>query len=176
MADRNGAVVREDLEERSPIRAEELDHLRERPIDLAVDLFRGNAREARREVGQQRSEAGVVVHTDKLQRAAESASPRRSRNRLARHSHCADPVTVRITVIEGRPLRRLRIEGRLSGDAVGELEQLLGTDPSAACLELSELRSVDAAAAGLLRRLRARGFALHELPPQLAWRLEGEER
>ena len=84
-------------------------------------------------------------------------------------------MTVRITVIEERPLRRLRVEGRLSGEELGELEQLLGTDPSAACLELAELRSVDAAAAGLLRRLRASGFTLRQIPPQLAWRIEGEE-
>ena len=83
-------------------------------------------------------------------------------------------MTVRITVIEGEPLRRLRVEGRLSGDAVGELEQLLGADPNAACLELAELRSVDAAAAALLRRLRAHGFALRQLPPQLAWRIEDD--
>jgi hypothetical protein len=84
-------------------------------------------------------------------------------------------VTVRITVIEGRPLLRVRVEGRLSGEEIGELEQVLGTDPNAACLELGELRSVDEAAVRLLRRLRAQGFTLHELPPHLAWRVEDDE-
>jgi hypothetical protein len=42
------------------------------------------------------------------------------------------------------------------------------------CLELSELRSADAAGLCLLRRLGAVGVVLRGLPPQLAWRIEDD--
>ena len=85
------------------------------------------------------------------------------------------PVTVRITLIEERPKRCLRIDGRLTAHEVAELEQLVGTDPGAACLDLAELRSVDGAGLAELRRLRAQGFALRSVPQHLAWRIAGEE-
>lgn len=79
-------------------------------------------------------------------------------------------MTVRITEIPG-VVRCLRVEGRLASDAVDELEQLVGADPRAVCLELDELRSVDAAGLELLCSLRDRGFALRGVPPYLALRI-----
>jgi ABC-type transporter Mla MlaB component len=81
-------------------------------------------------------------------------------------------VTVRITVVEDRPMRRLRVDGRLTGDEVAELEQLIGPDPKAACLELPDLRSIDAAALAVLRRLRDEGLQMIDVPQHLAWRIE----
>ena len=79
-------------------------------------------------------------------------------------------MTVRITETPGS-IRRLRVEGRLAGDAVHELEQLVGADPKCVCLELDELRWADEAGLLLLRRLRASGFALRDTPTFLALRI-----
>lgn len=80
-------------------------------------------------------------------------------------------VTVRITVITDRPRLRLRVEGRLSRDEVGELEQLIGNDPAATCLDLASLRSADATGLAVLRRLRAEGVTFSDLSPHLALRI-----
>ena len=84
-------------------------------------------------------------------------------------------MTVRITVNGTERIRRIRVEGRLSRDEVGELDQLIGDDPRAVCLELSELRSADAAGLAALRRLRARGVEMRGVPRHLAWRIEENE-
>jgi len=84
-------------------------------------------------------------------------------------------VTVRITVVEGVAPRLIRLEGRLTGDEWGELEQAIGDDPTAVCLELSGLRAADAIALDGLRRLRVQGVALRGVPPHLAWRIEDQE-
>ncbi len=83
-------------------------------------------------------------------------------------------MTVRITVLEDRPVRRIRVEGRLSAEEIGELEQLIGNDRDATCLELGDLRSADAAALSVLRRLREEGISMNEVPLHLAWRIESE--
>ncbi len=83
-------------------------------------------------------------------------------------------VTVRITVIENRPLLRLRVEGRLTCDEIEELELLIGSGNGAACLELTDLRSADAVALASLRRLRAQGVQMIHVPRHLAWRIEEE--
>jgi hypothetical protein len=69
-------------------------------------------------------------------------------------------------------MRRVRVEGRLAGDVVDELDQLLAGDPAGACLELSNLRSADARGLALLRRLRDEGATLRDVPPHLAWRID----
>lgn len=84
----------------------------------------------------------------------------------------ASLVTVRIIVIEDRAIRRLRVDGRLTGAEVAELEQMVGPDPKSVCLELPDLRSVDAAALALLRRLRDEGIQMVDVPQHLAWRIE----
>ncbi len=84
-------------------------------------------------------------------------------------------MTVRITVTGGAPHRLIRLEGRLTGDAWPELEQAIGDDPAAACLDLSGLRGADAVALDGLRRLRVWGVALMRIPPHLAWRIEDDE-
>ena len=86
-----------------------------------------------------------------------------------------DSVTVRITIVEDPLKRRVRLEGHLSDAEVGELDQAIGDDPGAACLELGNLRSADAAGLAALRRLRAEGVELRRVPPHLAWRIEGDE-
>ena len=83
-------------------------------------------------------------------------------------------MTVRITVVEGAPPRLIRVEGRLTGDEWPDLEQAIGDDPKAACLDLSGLRGVDPVALAGLRRLRAWGVELRCVPPHLAWRIEDD--
>lgn len=82
---------------------------------------------------------------------------------------------VRITVLAERPTLRIRVDGRLESDAVSELEQLIGSDPSATCLELADLRSADATGIAVLRRLRAEGITLSGVSRHLAWRIESQE-
>ena len=84
-------------------------------------------------------------------------------------------MTVRITIAEERPVRRLWVEGRLSAIEVAELEGAIGDDPCAVCLELSNLRSADAAALAALRRLRGAGVEMHGASPHLAWQIEDDE-
>jgi len=84
-------------------------------------------------------------------------------------------VTVRITVAEEPTLRRILVEGRLSALEVGELEGVVGDDPGAVCLELSNLRSADAAALAALRRLRGAGVEMRGASPHLAWQIEDDE-
>ncbi len=83
-------------------------------------------------------------------------------------------MTVRITVIEDGTVRRIRLEGRLSAEEIEELEKILGDDPSTVYLDLAELRSADAGALALLRRLRREGFEMRDAPPHLVWRIEEE--
>ena len=85
-------------------------------------------------------------------------------------------MTLRIAVAENdEGVRHVHIAGRLTGDEVGELEQVIGRDRSDVCLELENLRSADAAGLVALRRLRAEGVELRGVPPHLAWRIdEGE--
>jgi hypothetical protein len=84
-------------------------------------------------------------------------------------------VTVRITVSEDHCLRRIRVEGRLSDEEVGELELAIGDDPARVWLDLANLRSADAAGLGFLRRLREAGVEMRDVPPHLAWRIEEDE-
>ena len=81
-------------------------------------------------------------------------------------------MTVRITVSEDREGRLIRVEGRLSCEEIGELNQAVGDDPKRAILELTELRSADATALTALRNLHTRGVALRGIGPHLAWRVE----
>lgn len=81
-------------------------------------------------------------------------------------------MTLRISTSTASGTRRIRVEGRLTGAALGELEHAIGDDPEAARLELDDLRSADAAALALLRRLRVEGVAMEGVPPHLAWRIE----
>jgi len=81
-------------------------------------------------------------------------------------------VTVRITVVKDRRGRLIHVVGRLSEEEIEELEQTIGDDLTSTRLELSELRSADAAALTLLRRLQLQGVELHGLSPHLAWRID----
>ena len=81
-------------------------------------------------------------------------------------------MTVRITVSEDREGHLIRVEGRLSCEEVNDLEQAVGDDPMGAILELTELRSADAAALTALRNLHTLGVALRGIGPHLAWRVE----
>jgi anti-sigma factor RsiW len=84
-------------------------------------------------------------------------------------------VTLRIAVASDDHVRHVHLDGRLTGDEVGELEQVIGGDPRAVCLELENLRSADAEGLVALRRLRAEGVELRGVPPHLAWRIEEGE-
>ena len=107
--------------------------------------------------------------------AAREVAPlgHRCGNRLGTGLAQAPVVTLRISILAAQPTLRIRVEGRLSIDEVGELEQLVGK-PGATCLELAELRSADAAGLATLRRLRAEGIAMTGLSPHLAWRIEAD--
>lgn len=84
-------------------------------------------------------------------------------------------MTVRITVEGPGPVLHILVEGRLSSDAVGELEGTIGIDPKAVVLDLANLRSADAAGVASLRRLRAEGAVIQGARPHLAWRIYGSE-
>jgi hypothetical protein len=85
-------------------------------------------------------------------------------------------VTVRITPrleqAEGR--RFIRIEGRLTGEAVCELEDLIGEEFALVLLELDDLRAADERSLAALRRLRAAGVEMRGASPNLAWQIEEE--
>lgn len=66
----------------------------------------------------------------------------------------------------------LGCDAREAHREIGELEQTIGSDPSTVCLELSELRSIDAAALVVLRRLRDEGLQMIDVPQHLARRIE----
>jgi hypothetical protein len=66
----------------------------------------------------------------------------------------------------------VRLEGRLARDGARELDAMLATLPPGARLDLSNLRSMDSDGERALRRLRAAGVELIDLPPGLAWKLE----
>jgi hypothetical protein len=85
-------------------------------------------------------------------------------------------VTVRITLLDGDSVadRHIRVEGRLTGEAVAELERLVGGDLHSTCLDLEDLRAVDAAALLALRRMRAAGVEMHGANPHLTWQIEEE--
>ena len=81
-------------------------------------------------------------------------------------------VTVRIIVEETAPYLRVRIEGRLTADEIGELAGVLAEDLAHTELDLCELRAVDSVGLGVLRRLRDEGAKLLNVPPRLAFDLE----
>ena len=83
-------------------------------------------------------------------------------------------MTVRITVGEPASFRRIAVEGRLSADAVHDLEQEVGNHPDEVVLNLANLRSADAAGIAALRRLRAEGVAMQRTGLHLAWRIDEE--
>ena len=85
-------------------------------------------------------------------------------------------MTVRITVAEPALLRRVVVEGRLSADAVHDLEQAIGDQPQDVVLDLANLRSADGAGVAVLRRLRAEGVAMQRTGLHLAWRIDEEPR
>ena len=85
-------------------------------------------------------------------------------------------MTVRITIADEAGARRIvRLEGRLTAAEWGEFEQVIGNDPTSATLDLSGLRGADSVAIEGLRRLRAAGALLRDVPPHLAWRIEDAE-
>ena len=83
-------------------------------------------------------------------------------------------MTLRIAVAEAAGIRHVQLDGRLTAEEVGELERVIGSDPGAACLELENLRSADAAGLAALRRLRTAGVELRRVPVHQAWRIEDE--
>lgn len=85
-------------------------------------------------------------------------------------------MTVRITVAEPTLLRRIVVEGRLSADAVPDLEQAVGDHPQDVVLDLANLRSADGAGVAVLRRLRAEGVAMQRTGLHLTWKIDDEPR
>lgn len=81
-------------------------------------------------------------------------------------------MAVRIIVEDSTSVRVVRIEGRLTALEVAELECVIGGDPTGIALELRELRSADAVAVALLRRLRDSGASLRNVPPRFAYDLD----
>ena len=87
----------------------------------------------------------------------------------------ASIMTVRLTVDEQGSTRRIRVEGRLSAEALGELEELVRGPPRAAALLLGDLRSIDGPACDWLRGIESTGVELVDVPPHLRWRIEADE-
>ena len=85
-------------------------------------------------------------------------------------------MTVRISVFEQPPLRLIAVDGRLTRDEVGELEQVIGEAVENVRLELGNLRGADAAGLAALARLRLAGVELRGLAPHLAWQIGASER
>jgi hypothetical protein len=54
----------------------------------------------------------------------------------------------------------VRLAGRLEGSELAELERVVASLNGRVCLDLSDLRSADAAALEVLRELRERGMPL----------------
>jgi hypothetical protein len=75
-------------------------------------------------------------------------------------------------VVEDGTVRCIRLEGRLSAEETGELEPLVGDDPSSVYLDLAGLDWADVSGLALLRRLRRQGFEMRGAPPHLTWRIE----
>jgi len=69
-------------------------------------------------------------------------------------------VTVRITTREEREGRVVRVDGRLDGEGVTELQRVVDSLPGPLRLELPDLRSADEAGLEALRALRDRGIRL----------------
>ncbi|NEX22133.1 hypothetical protein G3480_17780 [Thiorhodococcus mannitoliphagus] len=85
-------------------------------------------------------------------------------------------MTIRITPAETPGHRVLKIDGRLQGPDLPELERLCTEGPEALTLDLSGLRGVDEPAIIALRRLRAQGARLIGVSAYVALRLEGTTR
>jgi hypothetical protein len=92
---------------------------------------------------------------------------------------------IRVTVVEATPeSARLRVEGRLMGPSVAELQRSCDVNALSDGIELSldvgDLTFVDASGIELLRSLRGRGVNLLHVPPlvasQLPERPEGRTR
>lgn len=206
MRDRHRAVLGEQLDQRGTIRAEELDQEIECAIDLAIDLLGRDAREAGRKIDQQLLESVGLGHTHTRMLTAPQHGPlTKSRDllprcaprnrRLLRESgltraswlspehyrawhatRITAAVSLRITVVTDHAVRHIRVEGRLTGEEVGELDREIGLDPRAVCLELDNLRSADESALAMLRRLRDQSVEMRGVPPHLAWRIDEDGR
>jgi len=87
---------------------------------------------------------------------------------------------LRITRIEDGPHRTaLRVEGRVTGSHLGELERAIagcGDDPRRLVVDLAGVRFVDAPGAALLSRLRAAGACLEGCSPFVHELLQEESR
>jgi hypothetical protein len=83
---------------------------------------------------------------------------------------------IRVTVVEATPeSARLRVEGRLTGPWVAELQQSCDvnalSDGIELDLDIGDLSFVDAAGRELLKSLRGRGVKLLRVPPLVAGQL-----
>jgi len=87
---------------------------------------------------------------------------------LALHSH----MPIRITSVEESHGLVVRVDGWLEACDVATLEEAVGDDVRRTRLDLSELRSADAAGVVALRGLEGRGARLHGAPPFLRLLLE----
>jgi hypothetical protein len=76
-------------------------------------------------------------------------------------------VTLRITLDQDTEVQVVRLEGWLEGEAVAELERVMGGRAGSLRLDLTELRSADPAGLNVLRRLRARSAGLVGASPHI---------
>jgi hypothetical protein len=76
-------------------------------------------------------------------------------------------VTLYIACESDSGVRVLRLEGWLEGEAVAELERVVSGGSEPLRLDLSELRSADAAGLVALRALRAAGASLVRASPYI---------
>jgi hypothetical protein len=81
-------------------------------------------------------------------------------------------VTVLITTRQESEGPVVRVDGRLDGEGVPELERVVASLPASLRLELPDLRSADEAGLAALRALRDRGIRLTGVSEYLRLRLE----
>jgi len=82
-------------------------------------------------------------------------------------------VTLYIACESDSGVRIVRLEGWLEGEAVAELERVVNGESGPLRLELSELRSADAAGLSALRALRTAGASLVGTSPYIKLLLGG---
>jgi hypothetical protein len=80
---------------------------------------------------------------------------------------CPRLMTIYIACSSESGIRVVRLEGWLEGEGVAELERVINGDSGSLRLDLSELRSADAAGLAALRALRASGASIVGASPYI---------
>ncbi len=80
-------------------------------------------------------------------------------------------MALRVTVTEAEDLTVLRVDGRLAGDGVSELDRACRAARRPVALDLANLTQADESGVALLRRLSGAGIHILGVSPYIALRL-----